>query len=97
VTYYVYVLASRRQGTLYIGMTNDLVLRVWQHKEGVIDGFTKAYGVHRLVHFEETNDVAAARQRERNLKRWKRDWKIALIEKENPDWDDLYDTVARQI
>ena len=95
--YYVYILSSRPNGTLYVGMTNDLVRRTWQHKEGVIDGFTKTYGVHGLVYFEETNDVAAAQQRERNLKRWKRTWKIALIEKENPSWDDLYEEIARQI
>jgi putative endonuclease len=97
VPYYVYILASRRHGTLYVGMTNDLVRRTWEHKEGVIDGFTRAYGVHRLVYFEETEEVAAAQQRERNLKRWKREWKVALIERENPNWDDLYDDIARQI
>jgi putative endonuclease len=94
VPYYVYILASRRNGTLYIGMTNDLVRRTWEHKQGVVDGFTKAYGVHRLVYFETTDDVALAQQRERTMKHWKRAWKAALIEKENPDWTDLYEGIV---
>jgi putative endonuclease len=97
VPYYVYILASRRNGTFYVGMTNDLVRRTWEHRNGVIDGFTKAYGVHRLVYFEVTDDVSVAQRRERSVKRWRRAWKIALIEKENPGWRDLYDEIARQI
>jgi putative endonuclease len=88
-TYYVYVMASRRNGTLYIGVTNDLLRRVWQHKNDVHEGFTKEYGVHRLVWYESTTDIHAALQREKQMKKWRRQWKINLIEKENPDWDDL--------
>ena len=95
--YYVYILASRRNGTLYVGMTNELVRRTWEHRNSVVDGFTKTYGVHRLVYFEAMDDVSVAQRRERSLKRWRRAWKIALIEKENADWRDLYDEIARQI
>ncbi len=80
-TYYIYIMASRKNGTLYIGMTNDLRRRVWQHKNDVHEGFTKKYGVHRLVWFEMTNDVRAAIVREKQMKKWKRKWKINLIEK----------------
>ena len=93
--YYVYILASRRNGTLYIGMSSDLVRRTWEHKEGAVDGFTKAYGVHRLVYFEPFEDVSAAQQRERTLKHWNRAWKIALIEKENPEWKDLFPEIVK--
>ena len=75
VPYFIYILASRRHGTLYVGMTNDLVRRTWQHKEVVIDGFTKTYGVHRLVYFEPTDNVLGAIQREKRIKKWPRDWK----------------------
>jgi putative endonuclease len=88
--YYVYMLASRRNGTLYVGVTNDLIRRVHEHKEGLADGFTKQYGVKVLVWFESTPSIETAIQREKQLKNWKREWKIALIEKENPDWLDLY-------
>ena len=88
--YYVYLLASRRRGTLYLGVTNDLVRRVYQHKEGLVEGFTRRYGVKTLVWFESTGSVEAAIQREKQLKNWKRDWKIALIEQGNPSWHDLY-------
>ncbi len=93
-TYYVYIMASRRNGTLYIGVTNDLARRVYQHKHGLIDGFTKRYDVKLLVHFEVTDDIRAAIQREKNLKKWPRGWKIALIEEANPDWRDLYADLA---
>jgi putative endonuclease len=89
-SYYVYIMASRRNGTLYIGVTNDLARRVFEHKEGVLPGFTKRYGVKLLVHVETTDDIRAAIQREKNLKKWPRAWKIALIERDNPDWRDLY-------
>ena len=92
--YHVYIMASRRNGTLYVGMTSDLVKRVYEHRNGVVPGFTKRYGVTRLVYFEETNDVRVAAQRERTLKRWNRAWKIALIEKGNTDWVDLSGAVA---
>ena len=90
--FYVYIVASKRNGTLYIGMTNDLVRRVSEHKSGAIEGFTKKYSVHRLVYYEKTNDVRTAIQREKQLKKWNRKWKIALIEKNNPDWLDLFES-----
>ena len=89
-TYYVYILASKRNGTLYIGMTNDLLRRIYEHKQGIIEGFTKKYNVNKLVYFEETNDVNVAIERERQLKKWNRKWKIELIEKQNSVWNDLY-------
>jgi putative endonuclease len=95
MSYYVYLLASAPNGTLYIGMSNDLVRRVWEHKHGDAEAFTKKYSVRRLVYFESYDDVREALQRERTLKHWRRDWKIALIEKDNPDWRDLYDGIAR--
>src|SRR6266567_1472651 len=87
--YYVYVMASKRNGTLYIGVTNNLVKRVYEHKNHLVDGFTKKYNVHDLVYYETTNDVVAALTREKQMKIWKREWKINLIEKENPQWKDL--------
>ncbi len=89
--YYVYILASARNGTLYTGVTNDLMRRVWEHREGVVPGFTKKYGVKMLVHFEEFGDIGLAIQRETRLKKWKRRWKLQLIEETNPDWRDLYE------
>jgi putative endonuclease len=90
-TYYVYILASRRNGTLYIGVTNDLLRRVSEHREGIAEGFTKKYGVKHLVHFECFEDIHAAIHRETRLKKWRRQWKIDLIQKENPLWGDLYE------
>lgn len=87
---HVYILASRRHGTLYIGVTSNLVQRVWQHREGLADGFTKTHGVKTLVWFEGTGSIEGAITREKQLKNWKRAWKIAPIEKENPQWRDLY-------
>ena len=87
---HVYLLASRRRGTLYVGVTSNLVQRIWQHKEGVADGFTKQHGVKSLVWFEGTESIEAAISREKQIKNWKRAWKVALIEKENPAWRDLY-------
>jgi putative endonuclease len=89
-TYYVYILASKRNGTLYVGVTNDLVKRVYQHKNDLADGFTKKYQVHKLVCFEQTTDIESAIKREKQLKKWLRKWKLELIEKQNPDWKDLY-------
>ena len=88
--YYIYILASRIGGTLYIGVTNDLVRRVFEHKNKLVSGFTKKYGVSRLVHFETFHDVRNAIAREKQLKKWRRAWKIELIEKSNPHWLDLY-------
>ncbi len=90
MVYYAYIMASRPNGTLYIGMTNDLVRRVYEHKEGLADGFTKRYGVKTLVYYEIHETAEQAIRREKTLKRWLRDWKIALIENDNPYWDDLY-------
>jgi len=92
---YVYILASRHYGTLYIGVTSDLVRRIWQHKEDMIEGFTRKYKVHNLVYYECFNDPENAIKREKQLKNWRRDWKINLINRENPYWDDLYDAIAK--
>ena len=89
----VYILSSKRNGTLYIGVTPDLVQRVWQHKNDFVDGFTKRYGVHNLVWYELHGTMESAITREKALKRWKRAWKIELIEKSNPRWKDLYSEV----
>jgi putative endonuclease len=93
LAYYVYILASRRNGTLYIGVTNNLGWRSFEHREGLSDGFTKKYRVKKLVYYEAHEDVTQAIQREKNMKHWPRAWKIALIERENPDWRDLYETL----
>ena len=90
----VYILASKRNGTLYIGVTSDLVKRVWQHKNDVVEGFTKKYGVHTLVYYELHASMNEAITREKQLKKWNRAWKIALIEKQNPEWDDLWPSIA---
>ncbi|MDX1520596.1 MAG: GIY-YIG nuclease family protein [Anaerolineae bacterium] len=89
-SYFVYILASKKNGTLYIGMTNNLKHRAYEHKNNIVEGFTKKYGVRTLVYYEQTPDVNAAITREKQLKKWNRQWKIKLIEKENPNWDDLY-------
>ncbi len=89
----VYILASQRNGTLYIGVTSDLVQRIWQHKNDVFEGFTKEYNVHLLVYFELHEDMENAIIREKRLKKWNRDWKLRLIEEKNPDWKDLYDSL----
>ena len=88
--YFVYMMASKPQGTLYVGMTNDLIRRAYEHREGLIPGFTKRYGVKHLVWFEVHGDVNEAIAREKRLKRWRRDWKRSLIEADNPHWSDLY-------
>ena len=90
MSYWVYLLASRRHGTLYLGVTNDLVRRVFEHKSKAVPGFTAKYGVDRLVWFEAYNDPSDAITREKEIKKWRRDWKISLIERDNPDWRDLY-------
>ncbi|MBI4709466.1 MAG: GIY-YIG nuclease family protein [Candidatus Portnoybacteria bacterium] len=89
--YYVYILAGKRNGALYIGVTSDLKKRVWEHKNNIIEGFTKKYKVHGLVYFEQTNDIRSAIRKEKQLKKWNRKWKLDLIEKSNPEWRDLYD------
>jgi putative endonuclease len=93
--YWVYILASKLGGTLYIGVTNDLVRRVYIHRTGAVSGFTKKYNVHRLVYFEQFSEIEHAIRREKRLKKWSRAWKIQLIETANPNWDDLYPSIAR--
>jgi len=93
--YYVYILASKIGGTLYIGVTNDLVRRVYEHREKYVEGFTKKYDVAKLVYYEAHTDVAAAITREKQMKKWNRAWKVRLIEEDNPNWDDLYNQIAR--
>ena len=88
--YYVYILASKRNGTLYIGVTADLIKRVWEHKEKTIEGFTRKYDVGKLVYFEQYCDPENAIRREKRFKKYNRKWKLDLIEKENPGWKDLY-------
>lgn len=88
--YYVYIMASKRDGMLYIGVTSDLIKRVYEHKNDLTDGFTNKYHIHNLVYFEVTEDINSAITREKQLKKWNRAWKTALIEKNNPEWRDLY-------
>ena len=89
----VYVLASRRNGTLYVGVTGDLAKRAWEHRNNVVEGFTRRYGVHRLVYFETCDDIDQAILREKRIKKWSRAWKIELIERDNPEWADLWETI----
>jgi putative endonuclease len=93
--FYVYLLASRKQRTLYLGVTKDLVRRVYQHKEKLLPGFTSPHDIRRLVWFEVYDDPTNAIEREKEIKKWRRAWKIELIEKENPDWRDLYPDITR--
>jgi len=93
--FWVYILASRPRGTLYVGMTNDLVRRVYQHREGMIGGFTKQHHVKLLVYYEQHATALAAIQREKNIKHWSRQWKIDLIGSLNPDWRDMWDDITR--
>ncbi|HLA50700.1 MAG TPA: GIY-YIG nuclease family protein [Thermodesulfobacteriota bacterium] len=88
--YYVYILASKRNGTLYIGVTSNLIKRIYEHKNNLVDGFTQKYNVHNLVYYEITEDIHSAIKREKQLKKWKRNWEISLIEKRNTEWNDLY-------
>jgi len=94
VSFWVYILASRRNGTLYIGMTDDLVRRAWEHRTGTIPGFTRKYGIKMLVWFEQHETRESALQRERQLKKWNRSWKLQLIERFNPSWKDLADELT---
>ena len=88
---YVYILASRKHGTLYIGVTSNLVQRIWQHKHNQVEGFTSKYSVHHLVYYEISESIRTAIAREKQLKKWNRQWKINLIESMNPEWRDLYE------
>ena len=89
----VYILASQKNGTLYTGVTRDLVKRVWEHRNDVVEGFSSRYGVHSLVYFEQHGDMESAILREKRIKKWRRAWKIRLIEETNPDWLDLWETI----
>lgn len=89
----VYILASKRNGTLYTGVTSNLVQRIWQHKNNMVAGFTEKHAVHRLVYFEFHNAITDAIMREKRVKAWKRQWKISLIEKDNPYWNDLWESI----
>ena len=91
---YVYILASKRNGTLYVGVTSNLIKRIYQHKNRSIVGFTSKYGVYKLVYFEKADDITVALQREKNIKRYPRKWKLNLIEKTNPEWKDLHDCIV---
>jgi putative endonuclease len=91
---WVYILTNRPNGTLYIGVTADLVRRIWQHREGLVEGFTKRYGLKMLVYAEHHEDIRTAIQRETTMKHWSRAWKVKLILENNPDWIDLYDQLA---
>ena len=90
---WIYILTNRPNGTLYIGVTSNLIQRVWQHREGVVPGFTKRYGLKGLVYFEAYDDISVAIQREKNVKHWPRTWKVRLILASNPEWRDLYETL----
>lgn len=91
----VYILASKRNGTLYAGVTSDVATRVWQHRNGEVEGFSRRYGVSRLVYYEFHDTMDAAITREKQIKKWRRSWKIELIEASNPEWNDLYEDLNR--
>ena len=90
---YVYILTNRPNGTLYVGVTSDLIRRVAEHREGAVKGFTRAYGLEHLVYFEAYDDIRTAIQREKNMKHWSRTWKVRLILQSNPQWNDLFETL----
>ena len=95
MAYYVYLLASRNDGALYVGVTNDLVRRAYEHRTKAVPGFTSKYNIARLVWFEIHDAPISAITREKEIKKWRRAWKVALIERDNPGWDDLFETIAR--
>ncbi|PKN51394.1 MAG: hypothetical protein CVU55_12215 [Deltaproteobacteria bacterium HGW-Deltaproteobacteria-13] len=92
--YYVYILASKKNGTLYIGVTSDLIKRIYEHKQKLIAGFTKEHDVHTFVYYEQHNEIDEAILREKQMKKWNRKWKIRLIEEKNPEWKDLYNEIV---
>ena len=94
-TAWVYIMTNKPNGTLYVGVTSDLPKRIWQHREGVADGFTRRYGLKRLVYAEQHEGIRKAIQREKNLKHWSRAWKVQLIVDANPEWDDLYERLSQ--
>jgi putative endonuclease len=91
---WVYIMTNKPNGTLYVGVTSDIARRTWEHREGVVDGFTKKYSLKRLVYVESHAEIATAIQREKTIKHWPRAWRVNLILEENPDWDDLYHTLV---
>ena len=93
--FYVYILAKERNGTFYVGVTSDLIKRVWEHKNEVAEGFTKKYGIKTLVYYEVYSDAENAIKREKRLKKWPREWKLKVIEKLNPKWEDLYEKITQ--
>jgi putative endonuclease len=94
-TFYVYILCNKQNGTLYTGVTSDLVKRIYEHKNNMVDGFTKTYGVHHLIWYENHMTAESAITREKQIKKWNRKWKLELIEKNNPEWKDLYKSLLR--
>ena len=93
--YYIYILASQTNGTLYVGMTSDLIKRVYEHKQNLVDGFSKKYSIHNLVYYEHYSEAQEAIMREKQIKKWNRKWKLRLIEEKNPGWKDLYDEIIQ--
>ena len=91
---FLYIMSNKKKGTIYVGVTGNLSARVWEHKNNVIEGFTKKYNLHKLVYFEQCEDIRVAIQREKQIKKWKRGWKLELIEKLNPNWKDLYEEIV---
>jgi putative endonuclease len=94
-TFYVYILCSKRNGTLYVGVTSDLVKRIYEHKNNLVEGFTKKYSVHRLAWYETHESAESAITREKQIKKWKRVWKLKMIEQNNPDWNDLFGNLCK--
>ena len=92
-SYYVYIIAKHRRGALYVGITNNLKRRIYEHRNNLIEGFSKKYNIHNLVYYQETNDINVAILREKQLKKWKRFWKFRIIEEMNPHWEDLYEKI----
>ena len=92
-TFYVYILASQKRGTMYVGVTSNLLKRIYEHKNSLVDGFTKKYNVHHLVYYEVVSNAESAISREKQIKKWNRLWKMRLIEEHNPEWTDLYDSL----
>jgi len=93
--YYIYILANKRNGTLYVGVTSNLIKRIYEHKNDLVEGFTKQYGIHQLVYFEQTGSIDSAIVREKQIKKWRRQWKLELIEQKNPHWKDLYNDLVK--
>jgi len=91
--YYLYIIASKKNGTLYIGVTNDLVKRIYEHKQNAVNGFTKKYNVHTLVYYKVHRDIEETIMKEKQMKKWNRKWKVRIIEEKNPEWKDLYDEI----